>query len=166
MGIENYPKTVFEFERRFATEKAAANACLTFTGRMGFVVLDVAMGHLNPNLPDSLQYHKDIAKRRPFLAFDEFGHQDYYKFKDGGYPMCSDYNYAVRMKELIQAGFLNQILVAQDVCFKIMLKRYGGFGYGHILRNIKPMLLKNIGLTEKEVQTLLQQNPRTWLTIR
>jgi len=127
----------------------------------------VNMAHSNPNLSGSFQYQKEIAKRGAFLAFDEFGHQDYYGGgHPGGYPMCSDYDYTVRIKELIRAGFLNQILVSQDVCFKIMLRRYGGFGYGHILRNIKPMLLRNIGLTKKELQTILQENPRNWLTIR
>lgn len=126
----------------------------------------VAMAHLDPNLPGSLQYHKEMAKRGAFLVFDEFGHEDYYKYEAGGHPMPSDYDYCVRIKELIQGGFLNQILLAQDICYKIFLTRYGGFGYGHILRNIKPMLLTNIGLTEREVQTILEENPRTWLTIR
>lgn len=145
-------------------------------GKEGLRVLDVleeegvdlsrvAMSHIRPNFPGSLQYNTDMAKRGAFLIFDEFGHEEYYKHKGGGHPMPSDYDYCVRVKEIIEAGFLNQILLAQDVCYKIFLTRYGGFGYGHILRNIKPMLLYDIGLTEREVQTILEENANTWLTI-
>jgi len=145
--------------------------------KMGFQVLDilekegvdpsrVVMSHLNPNLSGHLQYHKEMAKRGVFLEFDEFGHERYYKHKRMGYPIPCDYDYCVNIMKLIQTGFLNQILISQDVCYKICLTRYGGFGYGHILRNIKPMLLKNIGLTEREMQTILEENPRTLLTIQ
>lgn len=149
---------------------------LSGRGKEGLRVLDileeegvdlsrVAMAHSRPYLPGSLGYHKEMAKRGAFLGFDQFGHEDYYKYEGGGHPMPSDYDYCVHIKELIQADFLNQILLAQDVCYKTFLTRYGGFGYGHILRNIKPMLLKDIGLTETEVQTILEENPRTWLKI-
>lgn len=127
----------------------------------------VVMAHLNPNLTGHLQYHIEMAKRGAFLEFDEFGHESYQRFGSmGSYPIPCDYDYCVHIVRLIEAGFLNQILISQDICFKICLTRYGGFGYGHILRNIKPMLLKNFGLAEREVQTLLEENPRTLLAIQ
>ena len=42
----------------------------------------------------------------------------------------------VFLKKLIDYGFVDKLLVSQDVCFKIRLKKYGGQGYDHLLRNI------------------------------
>lgn len=38
------------------------------------------------------------------------------------------------------------------------LQRYGGFGYGHILRSIIPMLERR-GVTRSTIDTLLIANP-------
>jgi phosphotriesterase-related protein len=49
--------------------------------------------------------------------------------------------------------------IAQDVCFKIQLKRYGGFGFDHILESGLPYF-RSLGVTEEQIQTILVDNPR------
>lgn len=39
---------------------------------------------------------------------------------------------------LIREGFASQLLLSHDTARKIQLTRYGGYGYGHLLRNIAP----------------------------
>ena len=117
--------------------------------------------HLNPGIPEDLDYHKEIAKRGAYLEF-EFGHGFYYKRLHKCEP--SDREYALAVARLAEADYLDQLLISQDVCYKINLTRYGGYGYGHILCNIKPML-KDLGVSEEEIDTILVQNPKRILTI-
>jgi len=121
----------------------------------------VMICHLNPGIPDDLDYHKEIAKRGAYLEF-EFGHGFYFK----RYHKCepSDREYALAVSRLIEAGYLDHLLISQDVCYKINLTRYGGYGYAHILRNIKPMF-KDLDLTEERINTILVTNPKRILTI-
>jgi phosphotriesterase-related protein len=64
---------------------------------------------------------------------------------------------------LYESGFGKQLLISHDVCFKIELTCYGGFGYGHILRTFTSNL-KDYGLGHKEITQLMVDNPRNWLT--
>ena len=68
------------------------------------------------------------------------------------------------MKLLIDGGYLSNILISCDVCLKTLLHRYGGWGYDHILTNIVPMM-QDEGITEKQVVTLLRENPKRFLDI-
>jgi len=61
--------------------------------------------------------------------------------------------------KLIAEGYLNQILVAQDICFKHCLMSYGGCGYGHLLRDVVPVMRAE-GISEEQIQTLLVENPK------
>ena len=41
---------------------------------------------------------------------------------------------------LLDEGYERQLLLSQDVCMKMQLRRYGGHGYSHILRHTVPSL--------------------------
>ena len=60
--------------------------------------------------------------------------------------------------ELIEAGYLDRILMAQDTCLKTKLVRYGGQGYAHILRNILPQMRVR-GITDEQIKALMVENP-------
>ena len=47
----------------------------------------------------------------------------------------------------------------QDVFLKMMLTRFGGFGYGYILRHFVPRL-KRHGLDQPTIDLLMTANPR------
>jgi len=61
--------------------------------------------------------------------------------------------------ELIAEGYLNQILIAQDICFKHCLVTYGGAGYAHILRDVIPVMRAN-GINDEQIHTLIVENPK------
>ncbi len=69
------------------------------------------------------------------------------------------------VKFLISQGFLNRILLSQDICTKVQLKSYGGTGYSYILEEFIPHLMKT-GLSEKELHTIMVDNPRRVLTFQ
>ena len=61
--------------------------------------------------------------------------------------------------ELIQLGYLERILLSQNVDQKIDLKAYGGMGYSFVLDQFAPHLTGN-GVTEEQIRTLIYENPQ------
>jgi phosphotriesterase-related protein len=64
-----------------------------------------------------------------------------------------------RIIELIKNGYINQILIGQDVCFKDCLTSYGGFGYAHLLNNVV-RLMRAKGLSQEQINTIVVENPK------
>ena len=48
--------------------------------------------------------------------------------------------------------------MSQDVFLKIMLTRFGGFGYGYILKHFVPRL-KRHGIDQAAIDLMLRHNP-------
>ena len=63
------------------------------------------------------------------------------------------------IKRLIDMGFLKHVLLSQDVFLKMMLTRYGGFGYAYVLKHFAPRLRRH-GVTDDQIKTMLVDNPR------
>ena len=62
------------------------------------------------------------------------------------------------------AGYGAQITMSQDICTRTRLHRWGGHGYGHILRNIPPLMAR-MGLPTAWADTFLRANPLRLLTL-
>jgi phosphotriesterase-related protein len=61
-------------------------------------------------------------------------------------------------RRLIEAGFRDQLVMAQDVCFKTMQTRFGGPGYAHILRRLLPGF-RALGVTDADLDAILVRTP-------
>ena len=57
-----------------------------------------------------------------------------------------------------ERGVGRQVLVAQDVCTKAQTTRYGGWGYGHISRNVEPRL-RAAGLSDEILRQIRVETP-------
>ena len=108
----------------------------------------VIMGHVDSTL-SSHDMRRKLAETGCYLAWDAFG-------QDGLYPIWraeirdqpSD---SIRIREIIELiveGYLNQILISQDIFVKCMLCCFCGMGHGHILNNVVP-LMRQKGVTEE-----------------
>jgi phosphotriesterase-related protein len=119
------------------------------------------------HFPFSKKTVKGLAKRGCFTEFDTFGHPalpvESFAHEKTLLEMPSDVQRIYYMRELIEEGFLNRILVSQDCCFKHKYVKYGGYGYAHILEHIVPWM-KQRGITEEQVHTILEENPKKILT--
>ena len=91
---------------------------------------------MNPSFND-FEYQASLAERGAYLEYDMIG-MDYFYAQAGNAQSPSDEENAKAIKELINAGYINKILLSQDVFLKMMLTRFGGFGYAHILRHFVP----------------------------
>lgn len=113
-------------------------------------------GHMN------VDYQARVAEFGCFISFDGFGLEVYYDSMDAYRPHDSERERCII--ELLNRGYGDQILISQDICMKVQLQKYGGFGYGHILRSIVPSLQRR-GLAESEIDQILLQNPRRFLAV-
>jgi phosphotriesterase-related protein len=65
--------------------------------------------------------------------------------------------------ELLSQGYEKQIMLSHDVCYKFFLKKYGGFGYSHIMEHILPTL-RYYGVQEKQIRVMMIENPKRILS--
>jgi len=116
----------------------------------------VVLNHMNPSGTD-LEYQMALADRGAYLSYDMIGMDYYYADQDAQSP--SDEENARAIVGLVRAGYGHKVVLSQDVFIKMMLTRYGGNGYAYILRHFVPRL-KRHGLSRKEIDQLLIENPR------
>lgn len=135
--------------------------------RAPFAVLDV-LAEAGADLARVSMSHVDRTLRRPadllrlaatgcFVEFDFFGQESsYYPYAEFDLP--NDARRADLLVELVAAGYTERLLISQDLGYKSLLSRYGGPGYGHILRDVVP-LLRRKGLSADQVATITRVNP-------
>ncbi|MFK8084181.1 MAG: phosphotriesterase [Granulosicoccus sp.] len=135
--------------------------------RLGHEVLDivekegvdphrVVLCHMNPS-HDDVDYQQSLAHRGAFIEYDMIG-MDYF-YADQQVQCPSDDEAARGIVKLIEGGYLQQILLSQDVFLKMMLTHYGGNGYAYVQRHFLPRLRRH-GLNDTALATLTQHNPR------
>ncbi len=71
---------------------------------------------------------------------------------------------AEAVPRLIEAGYADRILLSQDVCTKMQLKRYGGTGYSFIMEKFLPEM-RFRGVSEEHIQLMMVENPRRILSL-
>ena len=77
--------------------------------------------------------------------------------------MPSDSQRILDIIELVNEGYLEQLLISQDVDGKHFLRKYGGYGYAYVLLAILPIIRK-AGLSQDQIDTIIRRNPRRLLS--
>lgn len=129
---------------------------LDIVGEAGGDITQTVLCHMNPSWHDR-DYQLALAERGAFLEYDMVGMDFWYA--DQGVQCPSDDENARGIKALIDAGFGERVLVSQDVFLKMMLTRYGGFGYAYIQKHFLPRL-KRHGIDDPQIRALMIDNPR------
>ena len=116
----------------------------------------VIMGHLDRTVFefDSL---RSIAESGCFLEWDLFGNEgSYYPLAELDMP--SDAQRLDIVRGIADEGYLDRVVIGQDICTKHRLVKYGGHGYGHILQNIVPKMRRK-GFSEDYIRAINVDNP-------
>ena len=141
--------------------------CVKILEEVGADLSRVAFSHMGRTFPISARGARDrLAGKGCYLEFDAFGFDVTYPTQTAEMCPYDRPNDAIRITiimELIEDGFLDRILVSQDVAWKVILRAYGGGGYSHILKNIIPQMRAK-GMTEEQMNAVLVENPRRILT--
>ncbi len=118
----------------------------------------VIMDHMDEHIDHD--NHRAIADSGAVLEFDTFGAEWYYSTVDIAEPR--DLDRINSLIQLIEEGYLNQIILSHDVWLKQCWVHYGGLGYAHLLEHVVPMLKKR-GISNDQIYQLVVANPKRLL---
>ena len=117
----------------------------------------VIVGH-SDWLVKELPFLKRLLERGVYIEFDRLGDLSRLRKETRGHVDVSR-----GIVELIQMGYLDRILLSQNVNRKVDLKAYGGLGYAFVHELFLP-LLRRLGVTEEQVEMMVVTNPKRVLT--
>jgi phosphotriesterase-related protein len=119
----------------------------------------VVIDHLDVDIDTG--YLAALLERGVTIEFDCFGKEYQIDASDEAFapgPFAKDAERVDVLVDLIEKGRADQLLIANDICFKTLLVTYGGRGYTHVITDIVPMLRER-GVDEDTIGTLLVANP-------
>ncbi len=102
--------------------------------------------------------HRYVSAHCPLHGYDHSAdtQEDYVEAENFVHPR--DIERITALKRLVDIGYIDSILLSQDVCLKTYTRRYGSHGYDHILRTIVPTMKRN-ELTDAEIDHMMIRNP-------
>jgi phosphotriesterase-related protein len=120
----------------------------------------VILGHMTTAIddPDGL---RALADRGAVLGFDLFGF-DHSLLAPGRWPP-SDHDTARAILALVGAGHADQIVLGQDIGVRTRLRRWGGWGYAHLLEHVVP-LMRALGIDDDALDAMLVRSPARLLS--
>ena len=110
-----------------------------------------------------LAYQRRILDMGAWISFDTFGLEIFFNSPDHNHS-ATDLARMEHLMDLLDLGYADQLLLSHDVCSKLQLRRYGGYGYDHVVETIIPML-ETRGLPVETARQLMVDNPARYLTI-
>ena len=135
--------------------KDEKRAVLDIVEEEGADLTRVILGH-SCHMADDLPYMVGLLERGVSIQFDTLG---VVKTTEIG----RDHIVATAIPKIIEAGFADQILLSQDVCWKMHLKKYGGAGYTYIQETFLPYL-ESLGVQSSDLHSIMVENPGRLLT--
>lgn len=106
----------------------------------------VTIGHCD--LRDNLEQLLWMLDQGCYVQFDTIGKNSYYP----------DSKRAQTLALLCQRGYEKQIMLSMDITRRSHLKANGGLGFSYLIDEFVP-LLKQHGITDHQISTLLRDNP-------
>jgi phosphotriesterase-related protein len=102
----------------------------------------------------------ELARMGCYLEYDLFGYEGHFPSFPGSDPidLPNDTTRIYEIRDLADAGYLDQVLISHDIVCKTKLVAYGGWGYAHISRYVVPMMLRR-GFSQDVVDTIMVVNP-------
>ena len=122
----------------------------------------VIMGHLDRTV-SSIDILEELADTGCVLEWDLFGNEvSFYQPSD--FDMPSDAERLNFIRQMIDIGLGERIVISHDICTKHRLVKYGGHGYGYIPEHIIPRM-RNKNFQQSEIQAITKDTPARLLTI-
>lgn len=106
----------------------------------------VIIGHLGDRV--GVQHLLPIAAKGVYLEVDNIGYLDYQP----------EWVRADNVAALVKEGFVERVLLSEDICMLNHLKYTGGKGYGYIFEVFLPMLRER-GVTDQQIHQMMVVNP-------
>jgi len=187
VGVDGDPITPNEEKniRAAAWASRATGASITFhsggkgrekllvaeiVGKEGAELTRTIFGHCN-SYADDVPFLTELLQFGVYVQFDTLGRvgapvarqSDILGYNPKGPDVALDVLVVEAIIQLIEAGYVDRILLSQDVCMKIHLKYYGGTGYSFVQEKFLPEL-KRQGVTQDQINNIMVDNPKRVLT--
>ena len=121
----------------------------------------VLLCHLSEQ-PAARDYHVSLLQRGACLGFDTFGAE--YSLDRAGRRLATDEERIAGLLPLLDAGYAPQLFLSHDICERLQLRAYGGYGYAHLLTTIRPRL-RRVGVDERTLDQLFRAHPARLLAV-
>jgi len=145
----------------FGAHSRIAPEATRFILREGVDPRKVSICHMDGNM--RIDYQRRVLDMGVSIQFDNFGLETYFDSLDFNHN-CHDSQREAGLVALLDLGYEDQVMLSHDVCTKVQLVRYGGYGYAHLLRDILPSL-RHRGLDDRTLNRILMDNPREFLAV-
>lgn len=120
----------------------------------------VAISHCDQLVePD---WHRQMADRGVLLCFDTFGAE--FQYDSDGSREPTDTERIDCLVRLLDAGYVEQLLLSHDICSRLQLHRYGGPGYDHVPTTVVDRL-RAAGVAQADLDQMLIANPMRLLSM-
>lgn len=128
----------------------------------------VAICHMDRTYPEGRDIDgygpEALARLGVMVEWDFFGIETSHYWMDPDVELPTDRGRLRAIRALIDAGFGTRILVSHDICTRTRTQSLGGHGYGHLLRNVVP-LMHRLGIAAGDIANLITFNPLRLLAI-
>lgn len=116
----------------------------------GVPLTRVVIGHMGDyrGIDDLLA----VVERGATVQFDHVGWPEFQK----------DEQRAENIRQLADRGHLERVVVSLDMCRRSFFHWFGGKGFDYVVTSFVPML-KNAGLSDEQIRTILVDNPKSLL---
>jgi phosphotriesterase-related protein len=124
----------------------------------------VIMCHTDARLRDHSE-RCELLKTGCVIEYDLWGwegHFPSYWTAEDFMDLPNDTQRIYEVRQLIDEGYINQIVISHDICCKSRRACYGGWGYAHILNYIVPMMLQR-NVTREQIDNIMVENPKRLL---
>lgn len=107
---------------------------------------------------DDPAYQRSMLERGIWFAIDNFGFESVFAFDDGYLQNPTDTERIETVARLLDDGWGGQILLSQDICYRMMRRSWGGWGFAHILDTLVPRFAA-VGIGQDRLLSLMRDNP-------
>ena len=98
------------------------------------------------------------------LAYDTFGFESNLVRPDGFVQLPSDGQRVREVARIVATWGPSQVVLSHDLCYRMMLRSWGGWGWTHLFHNIAPRL-EVAGVGPTEMEAILVGNPARLLAL-
>ncbi len=124
---------------------------------------NICICHLDVSFDEGMIFR--ALDRGVYVEFDNLSKEFYFPSDDGAFaggPFETDVARARMLRRLVDLGYGDRLLLANDLCLKASLHKFGGDGYDYMFNHFA-MMMRMEGIAEDDVRRLLDENPKSFL---
>lgn len=112
---------------------------------------------------DDVAYQDRVLRMGVVLAYDTFGFECRLKRSDGDLQLPSDVQRIREVARIVHDWGPDRVVVSHDLCYRMMLESWGGWGWTHLFRLREQF--ETYGIDRSLFDQLIVDNPARLLTL-